>query len=169
MRIGIVILNVAALVWLAAALAALDAPLWACVLPIALSAAIGAFCLSRVHEEPSPPPAIARRIGRAVGLWSALEAILIAISVAVLVRMGQPWLIAPVVAAIVGLHFMPIARALNLPLYYGTGAGLILVALAALVLPGPTLATAGIGAAIVLYATSLALAMPRPLSAKTRA
>jgi hypothetical protein len=161
MRTGIVILNVAALVWLSAGLGALDAPLWAYGLPVALSILVAALSLARAHE-PAVPPEVARRIGRTVGLWSTIEAILIALAVAVLVRLGRPDLIGPAVALIVGLHFLPLARALRLPPYDWTAAGLILVSIAALALPvAPALAIAGIGAAAVLYATSLALARGR--------
>ena len=157
MRSGIVILNIFAFVWLAGAIGALDLPLWLTVLPIALSIGIGWWCLARVGDVPQLPPGVARDIGRIVGLWSTIEGVLIAIAVIVLVRLGQPELIPPVIAVIVGLHFIPLAHALGVPLYYWTAAGLIVVGLGALVVPGSTLAIAGIGAAVVLYVTSLVL------------
>jgi hypothetical protein len=158
MRPGIVILNIAALVWLAAAFGALYLPAWAYGLPVALSAGIGGLSLSASRWMAPPPPEVGRRIGRTVGLWSTVEAVLIALAVVVLVRLGQPALIGPVVALIVGLHFIPMAPALGVPLYYWTGAGLVVVGVGALLLPfRPMLASAGIGAAAVLYATSVGL------------
>jgi hypothetical protein len=161
MRAGIVLLNLFALAWGVAACGALDLPGWAFALPAVLSLAVAWFCLARVRDAAEPPPAVARRIGRTVGVWSGVEAVLIAVAVFVLVRLGRPELIAPAVAIIVGLHFAALGRALPLPLYYFTAAGLVVVGAGALALPvRPTLVTAGIGAALVLYATSLALTMP---------
>jgi hypothetical protein len=161
MRAGIVVLNLFALAWLVAACGALGLPPRAFALPVVLSIAVAWFCLGRVRNLAAPPPDAARGLQRTVGVWSAVEALLIANAVFVLVRLGRPDLIAPVVAIIVGLHFMPLARALRLPLYYWTAAGLVVVGAGALALPfRPTLASAGIGAAFVLYATSLALTMP---------
>ncbi len=164
MRIGIVILNIFAFVWLAAAIGALGLPLWLFVVPAVFSAAIAWWCLARAGDMAAPPPEVARDIGRIVGLWSTVEAVLIAIAVIVLVRLGRPELIAPIVAVIVGLHFIPLAHTLGVQPYYWTAAGLVVVAAVALALPlRPTLAVAGVGAAAVLYVTSLVL--PRSASA----
>lgn len=159
MRAGIIILNLAALVWLAAALSALHLPL-SVVLAVSLAAslAVAAICLWRVRHV-ARGAGTAPNAGRVVGLWSTIQGIAIAIAVFLLLRLQQPELIPPVVALIVGLHFIPLARGLRVSLYYWTGAGLIAVAAGSFVLPlKPTLATAGIGAAAVLYGTSFALA-----------
>jgi energy-converting hydrogenase Eha subunit E len=62
-------------------------------------------------------------------------------------------LIAPVVAIIVGLHFLPLARWLPGPIYYLTGALLVVVGLAGAAVQEPTvrILTVCIGAAGVLW------------------
>lgn len=159
MRTGIIVLNIAALVWLAAALGALGLPL-AIVLAVSLatSIAIAAICLWRVRHF-ARHAGTAPHAGRVVGLWSTIQGIAIAIAVFLLLRLELPELIPPAIAFIVGLHFIPLARGLRLPLYYWTALGLVAAAIGSFVLPfRPTLTSAGVGAAAVLYGTSLALA-----------
>ena len=51
-----------------------------------------------------------RRIGRFVGIASGVEGILIILTVNVLANIGKSELLIPIIAIIVGLHFLPLAR-----------------------------------------------------------
>lgn len=94
-----------------------------------------------------------KRRGRIVGIASAAEGATIFAAVTVLVKLGRRDLIAPAVAIIVGLHFLPLARWFPAPIYYLTAALLVGVGMAGAVvqdLPARIL-TIGIGAAAVLW------------------
>ncbi|HEX5433710.1 MAG TPA: hypothetical protein VFY05_05700 [Candidatus Angelobacter sp.] len=94
-----------------------------------------------------------KRRGRIVGIASGVEGVAIVAAVNVLVRMGRRDLIAPAVAIIVGLHFLPLARWLPARIYYLTAALLVAVGLGgALVQAGPVrILAVGMGAAAILW------------------
>ena len=91
--------------------------------------------------------------GRVVGIASAVEGVMILVAVNVLAIMGRRDLTAPVVAIIVGLHFAPLARWLPAPIYYLTGALLVVVGLASAAIQEPTarILTVCFGAAAALW------------------
>jgi hypothetical protein len=68
-----------------------------------------------------------KRRGRIVGIASAAEGVTIFAGATVLARLGRRDLIAPAVAIIVGLHFLPLARWLPAPIYYLTAGLLVAV------------------------------------------
>ena len=108
------------------------------------------------HGGRSVAPEEQRRRGRIVGIASAAEGVAIFAAVSFLVKLGRRDLIAPAVAIIVGLHFLPLARWFPAPLYYLTGAMLVVIGMAGAVvqdLPSRIL-TVGIGAAAVLWLSS---------------
>ncbi len=94
-----------------------------------------------------------RRRGRAVGIASAIEGALIVLAVIMLTRLGRRELIAPAVAIIVGLHFLPLAYWLAAPIYYLTAGLLVVVGLSGSGVPDlPTrVFTVGVGAAVALW------------------
>lgn len=101
----------------------------------------------------SAAPEERKRRGRIVGIASAVEGVAIFAAVILLVNLGRRDLIAPAVAVVVGLHFLPLARWLPAPIYYLTGALLVAVGMAGAVvqdLPARILAVC-IGAAAVLW------------------
>ncbi|HEX5501253.1 MAG TPA: hypothetical protein VFW96_01440 [Thermomicrobiales bacterium] len=109
-----------------------------------------------------------RRIGRWFGIVFGVESGLIALASVLLGIFQAGQYIAPVVALIVGLHFFPLAPLFRVPAYYGTGALLVVLALIALValLLGVPLGSpspdnwssfVGVGAALILWATALAI------------
>jgi len=156
MRSGVVVLGVFALLWAGAALISAGCPLWLIAGPLTISAAL---CLW-AFRTPVPPrtPEEGRRIGRAVGLWSAVEGIAILAAINLLPRFGAAAAIPSAIAIIVGLHFLPLARALSRPLYYATGAAQVALGAASLlVLPPLRLPLLGAGAALVLWASAAAL------------
>ena len=106
-------------------------------------------------QDPAPKAEAARR-SRLVGIASGVEGAAIFATAVVLGNLGMDAYLAPAIAIIVGLHFVPLARGLPARLYYGTAALLVLVGAAGAALPDPdmrrTLVSAG--AAVILWVTS---------------
>lgn len=88
-----------------------------------------------------------------------VQALLIAVAVFGLVRLERPALIPVVVAVIVGLHFWPLARLFQTPLYWFTGVLLLLCAAASLLIEDTTLRllALGLAAALVLWLSAALL------------
>ena len=137
----------------------------ALVLPVLISAVLAFYGAGRFQPKLSSTDG--GRIWKLVGRWSALQGAAIFLAAQVLGRMGRPALIAPVIAVIVGLHFIPLARGIPRTKYYVTAASLVAAGLIAMALPrqiGPTAASAA--AALILWATAISLlADARRLSA----
>ena len=97
------------------------------------------------------------RRDRLVGWASAGEGIAIFIAANVLVNTGHRGAVASAVAIIVGAHFVPLARGLPAPAYYGTAGVLVLLGLAGLAIPDPALrlTVVSAGAAAVLWLTAV--------------
>ncbi len=95
------------------------------------------------------------RTGRLVGIASGVEGLLILVAVNVLANIKKLDFFAPVVAIIVGVHFLPLARWLPAPSYYATGAVLIALGIAGFNVQDPSqrLLAVSIGAAVVLWLT----------------
>lgn len=118
--------------------------------------------IARVTAERSDGAASpARGAGRnRRGFWVvfAAEMVLIFVAVNVCISTGHPSLQLPAIAAIVGLHFLPLARIFQIPSYFVTGFALTLFAIAML-LAGwrgfDIWMQTGIGAAIIIGATAL--------------
>ena len=77
--------------------------------------------------------------GITFGIVTTLEFVLVFALAFALGRLGRPDLIFQVVALVVGLHFIPLAAIFHGPIYYGTAAAIILVALGAFVFHNPAL------------------------------
>jgi hypothetical protein len=108
------------------------------------------------RRSSSGGPAPAPNAGRVVGIASAAEGVLIFAAANVLVNTGHADWMAPVIAIIVGLHFLPIARWLPARSYYLTAALLVAVGGIGLALPAgrPRTAVVTVGAACILWLTS---------------
>jgi hypothetical protein len=63
-------------------------------------------------------------------LLLAFEWVPIFLAAVIFGRMSHPELILPAIAVIVGLHFIPLAKVFNVPLYYWTGGAIVLIAVA---------------------------------------
>jgi hypothetical protein len=87
----------------------------------------------------------------------------VALTVMILARTGHEQWIPAGICAVVGLHFLPLARTFSMPSYYATGAALCLVTVATVVaaaLGAPASVwhlVPGLGAAICLWATGAAV------------
>jgi hypothetical protein len=156
MRSGVTVLGIFAFLWAAAAIVGDGRSLWLLALPLALSS--GLYLWAARTPSPPRPPEVERRIGRAVAIWSAVEGAAIFLAVNVLINLGARDAVPAAIAMIVGLHFLPLARAFPQPLYYWTGALLVLAGAAGLLLPaGHRLAIVGGLAALILWSSAVVL------------
>lgn len=156
MRGGIWVLNIFAAIWGAAGILMGHAPAWLAVVPVAISLAL--LLWARSQPVGTGTPVEGDHVGRIVGIATAIEGVAIFLVLNVLINLHMDTLVLPAVAIIVGLHFIPIARWVPIPLYYRTGFGLIVVGLAAMFFPAEHRAIAtGVAAALVLWASSVLL------------
>jgi hypothetical protein len=154
MRVGIVVLCVFAAIWGAAGVLVGHMPGAWTALPIVVSAAVLAFALRSPGSRVKPGP----HVGRLVGIWSGVEGAVMFVAANVLIQTGHREALMPAFAIIVGLHFLPLARGIPMRLYYRTGAALIAVGLVALLAPVNVPLWIGISAAIILWVSAIALA-----------
>jgi hypothetical protein len=93
----------------------------------------------------------------------AFEWVPIFLATLVLGRMRHPELILPAIAVIVGLHFIPLAKLFDFPLYYWTGAAMVLIAVASFAIGNPALrlAITCLGCGLSLWLTSAVLLFPK--------
>lgn len=108
----------------------------------------------RPPEEKLPAEAVERR-GRLVGIASAAEGALIFAAFVILPNVGGMRFAAPIVAMIVGIHFLPLARWMPERLYYVTAALLTALGIAGLSISAldDRIAVVCAGAASVLWVT----------------
>jgi hypothetical protein len=158
MRSAVVILGFFAAVWGAVGVVlAPMSPVWIGV-PALISALLVLPGLRVAARLPARSAQEEARIGRLVGVWSAVEGVAILVSVNVVINLGHPELVTAVFALVVGLHFVPLARGIPVPTYWGTAAGMVALALAGIAAPArvPPFAIA-LGSALVLWASLAAL------------
>lgn len=156
MRGGIWVLTIFAAIWGAAGIVVGHGPVWLAVVPVAISVAL----LLWASRQPvgTGNPVEGDHVGRAIGIATAIEGVAMFLAANILINLHMPTLLMPVFAIIVGLHFLPLARWIPVPLYYRTGGALIAVGLAASFLPPEHRAIAtGIAAALVLWASGILL------------
>ena len=107
-------------------------------IPVVITLALVAAAFrTRQGEESIDSTEHARR-GRLVGIWSAVEGVLILVAINVLRNVGKGDYVASAIAAIVGLHFIPLARALPARRYYVTAVLFGAVAIASLWIEEPS-------------------------------
>ncbi len=154
---GAIVLSFFGALWAFLALHTANQPLWMQVMPFAVSFALSLAARNNDRNTLQPSAQERKRRGRVVMLWSFVEGAAIFAGVNVLQMTGHAeWTVA-LVAAVVGLHFAPLAVGLRVPLYWATGVGMLGVVAAAVALVPAGLtqdATIGIGCAAVLYLTA---------------
>jgi hypothetical protein len=118
----------------------------------------------RGHQRaaPAPPPEqamLARRIGRRFGRinavqWGAIIAAIIALNV-----IHRTGFIAPAIAVIVGIHFLPLAALFRQPSYYATGTlGCIIGVIGFLIADDAArLSVVGLSFGLLLWLTTIAV------------
>lgn len=162
MRVGVVVLSVFAAIWCIAglALAGMGSTFFYAIVAL-VSAAIIVAAARR--PENGGDSETGRRIGRLVGIASSGEFIAIVLAVIVLQKLHAPDDIMPVVAIIVGVHFLAIAWGIPARLYYATGALLIAVGILGLFVGEFTRPlVVGVGAACILWLTAVILLNTQP-------
>ncbi|USI74762.1 hypothetical protein [Sphingomonas morindae] len=153
MRGGFWVMAIFATGWAVAGLHAAGFPPIALAVPVLISLLI----LAAAHARPQPATQGTPQRGRTIARWSLVEGAAIAAAAMLLPRLHHRDALFPVVALIVGAHFLPLARALPVRLYYATGLGLMLIGLIGFALPAPMRPLAvGLGAAAMLWGTGLA-------------
>lgn len=177
---GIIVGAVMGLTWVGSALLTLNSLVAVAVLvaSVAIFAVLvtGARRLRRgAMTMPASTPARAslRKVGRSFILVTAGEGAAIAAAGGGLSRSGHSLWIPAVICAVVGLHFVPLARLFSLQLYYATAVALCLVAVTTMILgaagaPAPLWQLVpGFGAALALWATSAMLLVATPMTSST--
>ncbi len=154
MRGAIWVLGVFAAIWGAIGFSPLGLP--AMAIPIAISAGLIGWA-SRI-DLPERTAAEGRRIGRLIAIWSSIQGVAIFATFTLCPKLGIPDAAVPILAIIVGLHFLPLARGIPVQVYYATGLAMIAVgALALLLPPVDRYAATGIPCALILWASCGAL------------
>lgn len=135
--------------------------LWLLALPVLIAAGVIGAAVRRLRSHPGGYPR-PDRIGRIIGWASAGEGIGIFLAVNVVINLGRPDLVLPVIALVVGLHFLPMAYAIPHRAFYVDGAALLLVSAIGFAVPQPagTVVT-GVAAALVLW-TACCVALVQP-------
>jgi len=165
-RIALVVLNVFAALWAWVGLRLSGVAPGLTLLPFVVSLAL----LAWGWRGAGMVPARGSHVGKVVGLWSAIEVAALLIAANVLQNIHRPDLMLPCGAMIVGLHFFPLARGIPVRLYHATGAGLLVAGVAGLLVPAVDRAiVAGMGAALVLWATALIIVLRAPQTASSSA
>ena len=162
MKIGIAILSAMAGTWAGWSLYAGHTGHWAYVGGL-IVALIPMLLMMRRCFAPRTTEE-ARRMGRLVGLASFVEVVAIVVGVQILAHAGRSDLIVCLIAAVVGLHFFPLARWMPMPKYYLSGLALLAAACVGVVIPAEYRVVFVAGAASVvlwLTALNLVLALPR--------
>ena len=113
MRGAIWVLNIFAAIWATIGLAGFGWP--AMAVPIVISTALIVWA-SRVPARVRTA-ADAKRIGRLIGTWIVVQGIAIFATFALSPKLGIPDAAVPILAIIVGLHFLPLARGIPMPVY----------------------------------------------------
>ena len=154
MRAAIWVLTIFGAIWGVIGLAGLGWP--GTAVPIVISVMLIIWA-SRI-AAPVRAAADAKRIGRLIGIWTMVEGIAIFATFALTPVLGIPDAAVPILAIVVGLHFLPIARGIPTPVYYATGSAMIATGAIALLLPAADRhAATGIPCAIILWASCVAI------------
>lgn len=172
---GASILTLFGSAWCIIALALWPAhPAWSIPAGSAATLVLLALCiirLSTLRNIPRVDDPIAadkgKRTGMLFGIIFGAECVLIGICAMVLARLGLSIWIPVAAAVIVGLHFIPLARVFEVPLYYWTGLLSVLGVLGCSLIrdAGMRLLGTGLTMAAVLWLTAVLLLLQARLAA----
>jgi hypothetical protein len=170
-RLGVVIMTTFGLVWSIVGITGLISGgilrtvLYALAVVAAVAVVVASF---RFRSRQAAAAGPRRRVSPNAGLYFNLinigQTIAIVAAVFGLVRAGVPALVPSAAGFVVGLHFLPLARIFDVPLYWWTGALLILAAAVGVIAfaygapVGIVLSVVGFPAAAVLWSTALLVA-----------
>jgi len=157
---GAIIMSVFAAIWWMAGVRASGHPAsLAYGVPLVVTGLIVVVSLRSRDSAGQESAEESARRGRLVGIASGVEGLAILLAVNVLAYFGRSDYAAPVIAIIVGLHFIPLAQRLPARLYYATAALLVALGLCGFIIqrPDQRLLIVGVGAACVLWLTCIAV------------
>jgi hypothetical protein len=161
MKFGIVILSGMAGIWAGWSVYAGHLGQWA-YLGAAIIALVPIVLMTRRRFAPRTKDD-ARRVGRLVGLASLAEIVAIVVGIQVLAHAGRPDHIVCLIAAVVGLHFLPLARWIPMPKYYGSALALVTAACIGVVIPAEHRALfVASTASAILWLTALSIVLAAP-------
>jgi hypothetical protein len=155
--VGVIILcTVAAIVWIIGISATGNGSPLLYGIPLVVSSAILVAYMRRSGGR-ARPAAERKRTGRVVGFATAFEGIAILAAFAFVPQMRAVDFAFPVIAIIVGLHFIPLARAFAGTPYYVMAAMLIIIGATGFAIPNPDLRIlyVSIGIACVYWLTCI--------------
>jgi hypothetical protein len=119
--------------------------------------------LLRRLSVPAVDKSIARQHWKHYASWFlvvvVIEVVSINIGSPILIHFHRQALFPQWVEAVVGLHFLPLAKLFKVPLFYATGTALVLVALGSLLIPfdAPRAIAALAGSGLCLWATAVVI------------
>jgi hypothetical protein len=162
--VGISVLALFGALWMFNALKFDGAPNWAFYASFAATAGLLLAGIARIISDRKsgvPPQSRATRMGFFVVL--ALEVAVIFAAVWLLQKRHLEKYILPAISAIVGLHFLPLAKIFRAPLYYATGLAMVAATAAAVVwLKGAQqIICIGYSAGAILWLSALIVAVRR--------
>jgi hypothetical protein len=153
-----IILGFFAAIWWVGGVQFGHAPIGLAVVGPVISILLIVVARGRLKGQPARPPADKKRIGRVVALASSGEGVAMAVAGNVLLNLHALEYLFPVMAVIVGLHFLPLAKWIPAPMYYVASLLLVLIGLGGLALHGDHRPLAvGLMSAMVLWGAGLAV------------
>ncbi|GAA4590549.1 hypothetical protein BJY16_009271 [Actinoplanes octamycinicus] len=166
---GILIMTVFGLFWSVIGITGVEVPGVATVASTVVATVLaGTIWRVAGRLRPVAPTGRVRQVAptsrRVFAVVNVAQWVAIAVATVVLIRLGHPGLLWPVVCAIVGAHFLPLAGAFDVPEYRLSGALLILTGLAGAAAfafdagNGVIRMIVGFPAAIILWSTVLLVA-----------
>jgi hypothetical protein len=154
--LAVLVLDFFAFIWAGTAVVSAALPPWVLAVPAALSAGLAVAAWRRGSHLPPRSPAEARRVRKITVLATLGEGLAILVAVNGLTAAGHLDDLAPAVALIVGLHFVPMGWLLPSPIYRATAAALIVGSLASFALPaGDRNVVVCCASAVILWGTAI--------------
>ena len=131
-------------------------PIW-CVVPVVISALLAAWSISVSRTRGQPSPQHRKRLNKLVAYASAFEGVALLVGLNILDYMRIADQALPLLALIVGLHFLPFARYIPDRRYYPLALALIGIGIAGALVPSPDIRAwfVGLSSALVLWVASI--------------
>jgi hypothetical protein len=128
-----------------------------CIAPVAIAAVLIGWSISVSRTRTPLAPADRKRVDRIVMYASVFEGVAIFVGINVLNNLGIANQYLPLVAVIVGFHFLPFARYLPDTRYYPMALLLITIGVVGAILHSPDLRAAfvGVSSALVLWTAAI--------------
>jgi hypothetical protein len=128
-----------------------------CVGPIVIVAVLVGWSISVARKQPPPAPNDRKRLNKIVLYATMFEGVAIFVGVNVLANMGMAHQILPLIALIVGLHFLPFARFVPDWRYYPIALLLVTIGIVGATVHSSDLRAwfVGVSSALVLWTASI--------------